>query len=95
MFKRIQRHEVLIYLVLVFVISVGGILPIVGPGSLPLKVGRFVDFGPFLCAAILEGPCVAGILLTMLFSWLRPFHILLVRTNERTHWRLSSKPAAR
>jgi membrane protease YdiL (CAAX protease family) len=60
----IKRHAVLIYFALVFVMSGGGILLIVGPGGFPLKAEEFASFGPLLYAAILAGPCVAGILLT-------------------------------
>jgi membrane protease YdiL (CAAX protease family) len=55
---------VLIYFALVFVISGGGILLIVGPGGFPLNAEQFTSFGPLLYVAILAGPCMAGILLT-------------------------------
>jgi membrane protease YdiL (CAAX protease family) len=59
-----KRNAVLIYFALVFVISGGGILLIVGPGGFPLNAEQFARFGPLMYAAILAGPCVAGILLT-------------------------------
>jgi membrane protease YdiL (CAAX protease family) len=60
----IRRHAVLIYFALVFVMSGGGILLVVGPGGFPLNAEQFASFGPLMYAAILAGPCVAGILLT-------------------------------
>ena len=53
-----------IYFALVCVISGGGILLIVGPAGFPLKAEQFASFGPLMYAAILAGPCVAGILMT-------------------------------
>ena len=60
----LKRHAVLIYFALVFFISGGGLLLVVGPRGLPLDATQFTSFGPLLYAAILAGPCVAGILLT-------------------------------
>jgi membrane protease YdiL (CAAX protease family) len=60
----IKQHAVLIYFALVFVLSGGGILLIVGPDGIPLKAEEFASFGPLMYAAILVGPCVAGILMT-------------------------------
>jgi hypothetical protein len=60
----IKRHAVLIYFALVCVISGGGILVIVGPAGFPLNAEQFASFGPLMCAAILAGPCVAGLLVT-------------------------------
>ncbi len=62
----IKRHSAPIYFALVFVISGGGLLLVVGPGGFPLDAARFASFGPLLYAVILTGPCVAGILLTVI-----------------------------
>jgi membrane protease YdiL (CAAX protease family) len=59
----VERHAVPIYFALVFVISGGGMLLIVGPGGFPLNPEEFASFGALLYAAILAGPCLAGILL--------------------------------
>ena len=56
----IKQHAVLIYFALVFVLSGGGILLIVGPDGIPLKAEEFASFGPLMYAAILEGPWVGG-----------------------------------
>ena len=60
----IKRHAVLIYFALVFVLSGGSILLIVGPEGFPLNAEEFASFGLLLYAAILAGPCVAGVLMT-------------------------------
>jgi membrane protease YdiL (CAAX protease family) len=60
----IKRHAVLVYTALVFVLSGGGLLLIVGPGGFPLNAAQFASFGPLMYAPILAGPCVAGVLLT-------------------------------
>ena len=52
----IKRHAVPIYFALVFVISGGGLLLILGPGGFPLDAARFASFGLLVYAAILAGP---------------------------------------
>jgi membrane protease YdiL (CAAX protease family) len=59
-----KRHSLLIYFALVFVISWGGGFLILGPGGLPLRAEEFESLGALLYAAILAGPCVAGLLMT-------------------------------
>ncbi len=81
----IRRHAVLIYFALVIVISGGGILLIVGPGGFPLKAEQFASFGPLLYAAILAGPCVAGILLTGIVDGRPGLRDLLARLRR---WRV-------
>ena len=81
----IKRHAVLTYFALVFVISDGGILLIVGPEGLPLKAEQFASFGPLLYTAILAGPCVAGVLLTGIVDGRPGLRDLLARLRR---WRV-------
>ncbi len=81
----IRRHAVLIYFALVIVISGGGILLIVGPGGFPLKAEQFASFGPLLYAAILAGPCVAGIGMTGIVDGRPGLRDLLARLRR---WRV-------
>ena len=81
----IKRHAVLIYFVLVFVLSGGGILLVLGPGGFPLNAEQFASFGPLLYAAILAGPCVAGILLTGIVDGRPGLRDLLARLRR---WRV-------
>jgi membrane protease YdiL (CAAX protease family) len=81
----IKRYAVLTYFALVFVISGGGILLIVGPGGFPLNAEQFASFGPLLYAAILAGPCVAGILLTGMVNGRPGLRNLLARVRR---WRI-------
>ncbi len=57
-----KRYSVLIYFTLVFVISWGGGFLILGPRGFPLRAEEFESLGGLLYAAILAGPCLAGIL---------------------------------
>jgi membrane protease YdiL (CAAX protease family) len=81
----IKRHAVLIYFALVFVLSGGGLLIIVGPGGFPLKAEQFASFGPLMYAPILAGPCVAGVLLTGIVDGRPGLHDLLARLRR---WRI-------
>lgn len=83
----IRRHSVLIYFALVFIISGGGMLLIVGPGGFPLHAEQFASFGPLLYAAILAGPCVAGVLLAGLVDGRPGVRELLGRLRR---WRVAS-----
>lgn len=79
----IKRHPVLIYFALVCVISGAGILLVVGPGGFPLKAEQFASFGPLMYAAILAGPCVAGILVTGIVDGRPGLRDLLARLRLR------------
>lgn len=83
----IRRHSALIYFGLVFVISGGGILLVVGPGGFPLKAEQFASFGPLLYTAILAGPCVAGVLLTGIVDGWKGLRDLLARLRRWRHIR--------
>ena len=63
---RFFRHQsVLTYFTLVFLISWGGGLLILGPAGLALRAEEFGSLGALLYLAIFAGPSVAGILLTV------------------------------
>jgi hypothetical protein len=81
----IKRHSVLIYFALVFVISWGGGLLILGPGGFPLRAEDFESQGALLYIAILAGPCAAGILLTGIVDGRPGLRQLLARLRR---WRV-------
>ena len=93
----IKRHAVLIYFVLVFLLSGGSILLIVGPEGFPLKAEEFASFGLSLYAAILAGPCVAGVLMTAIVDGQPGLRHLFARLRRwRIGWtwvRISLLPA--
>ena len=85
----IKRHAMLIYFALVFVLSGGSILLIVGPEGFPLNAEEFASFGLLLYAAILAGPCVAGVLMTAIVDGrpgLRHFFARLRRWRVGWTW---------
>src|SRR5512138_2342934 len=84
----IKRYAVRIYFVLVFVLSGGGLLFVVGPRGFPLDATQFASFGPLLYAASLAGPCVAGVLLTVLVDGPAGLRNLVARLRR---WRTGSK----
>jgi membrane protease YdiL (CAAX protease family) len=84
----VKRHAVLTYFALVFILSGGGLLLIVGPRGFPLKAEQFASFGPLMYAAILAGPCLAGIVLTAMVDGLSGLRELLARLRRwRVSWR--------
>ena len=83
-----KRHAVLIYFALVFVISWGGGLLILGPGGLPLNAAEFENLGVPLYLAILAGPSVAGLALTGIVAGRPGLADLFARMH---HWRVSSR----
>jgi membrane protease YdiL (CAAX protease family) len=62
----IKKYPVLTYYVLVFIISWGGILLVVGPSAIPGTQEQVDRLVPFVLLALFAGPSVAGILLTVL-----------------------------
>jgi membrane protease YdiL (CAAX protease family) len=81
------RHAVLIYFALVFVISCGGLLLVVGADGFPLEPQQFASFGPLVYTAILAGPCVAGLLLTGMIDGRPGLRDLLARLRRwRVEW---------
>jgi hypothetical protein len=85
----IQRHSVLTYFGLVFVIGWGGILILAGgPGGIPTTQEQFETLMPWLMLVWLAGPSVAGILLTGLVYGREGFRDLLTRM---TMWRVGAR----
>jgi membrane protease YdiL (CAAX protease family) len=84
----IKRYQVLIYFILVFVISWGGILLIVGPGGLPTTAERLESLGMAVYMAMLAGPGLAGILLTGLVHGRKGFRELFSRLFK---WRVGAR----
>ena len=60
----IKKHSVLTYYALVFAMSWGGVLIVVGPGGFPGTSKQVASLMPFVILAFLAGPSVAGLLLT-------------------------------
>jgi membrane protease YdiL (CAAX protease family) len=75
----ITRHPVLMYIAVVFGISWGGGLAIVGPGGLPLHWKQLASLGPWLFVAMLAGPSLAAVLLTGLLYGRAGFRDLVAR----------------
>jgi len=63
-----RRHPIASYYALVFGISWGGILSLVGPGGIPGQPDDVARLFPFTLAALFAGPSVAGIVMTALVS---------------------------
>lgn len=61
-----RRHPGLTYYALVFVISWGGILLLVGPGGIPGRPERIAAMIPIALVALFAGPSVAGLACTAL-----------------------------
>ena len=75
---------------LTFAISWGGFVLVVGPGGFPGTGSQFDALLPFVAAAMLAGPAVAGILLTVLLSGtpgLRELLSRLLRWRVGARWR--------
>jgi membrane protease YdiL (CAAX protease family) len=75
----ITRHPVLTFFALTFAISWGGFVLVVGPGGFPGSGSQFDALLPFVASAMLAGPAVAGILLTVLLSGTKGLGELLSR----------------
>jgi membrane protease YdiL (CAAX protease family) len=85
--RALQRHSVPIYFALVFVISWGGLLLILGPEGFPLRAEEFESLGALVYVAILAGPCLAGILLTGIADgWPGLRHLLARLRRWRVGW---------
>ncbi len=85
----IKRHPLLSYCVLVFAISWGGMLIMVGPGGIPANADHPEMLVAFSYLAMLTGPGVAGILLTALLdgkAGLREFRSRLLRWRVGAGW---------
>lgn len=63
----VERHAVAAYFVLTFAISWGGVLIVVGPGAIPAtSKEQYEALLPAAILAMVAGPSVAGLLLTVL-----------------------------
>jgi membrane protease YdiL (CAAX protease family) len=85
----IKKHAVLIYFVVVFVISWGGNLAVIGPGGYPGTAQQIEALTPLMVLTLLGGPSVAGILMTGLVygsAGLRAFLARLLRWRVGAGW---------
>jgi uncharacterized protein len=86
----IGKHPVLTYYALVFAISWGGILLLVGgPGGIPGSIEQVETMMPLALMALFAGPSVAGLLTTALVSGragLRKLLLRLLRWQVRARW---------
>ena len=87
-------HPVSSYVALTFAISWGGVLLVVSPGSMPVAgKAEFDAMLPFAAIAMVLGPSVAGIALTVLvdgLSGLRQYRARLVRSRAGARWYATS-----
>ena len=86
----ITRHPVLSYYAMVFAISWGRILLVVGlgPGGIPATKEQVGALMPFMLLALFAGASVAGILMTGLVYGREGFRHLLTRI---TRWRVGAR----
>jgi membrane protease YdiL (CAAX protease family) len=85
----IKRHSVLTFFVLTFAISWGGILFVIGPNVTPAKEGEIEILMPIIYLVFITGPCIAGILMTILVNGrasLRDFHSRLLKWRVNVRW---------
>jgi uncharacterized protein len=80
----IKRHPVLSYYAMVFAISWGGILLVVGlgPGGIPAAKEQVGALMPFMLLALFAGPSVAGLVMTGLVYGRAGFRNLLTRMTR-------------
>jgi hypothetical protein len=85
----IKGHPLLSYYALVFAISWGGILLVVGgPGAIPTTEERVQTLMPFVLPALFAGPSVAGLVLTGLVYGRAGFRDLFARMRR---WRVGAR----
>jgi len=84
----IQRHPVLIYFIIVFAISWGGILMVIGPGGILGTKEISEGLMPFIYLATLLGPSIAGILMIGIVDGRAGFRELLSRLSR---WRAGAR----
>jgi membrane protease YdiL (CAAX protease family) len=76
----IERHPLVVYFVLVFTISWGGLLWAAGgPGGIPVAPDRVDTLLPGVVLSVLAGPSVAGLLLTALVDGSAGLRAVLAR----------------
>ena len=82
----IERHPVLTYYVLTFILSWGGILLVIGgPGAIPSPSAQAMALLPVAILVMIIGPSVAGLLMTGLVQGRAGFRDLLARLLK---WRV-------
>lgn len=85
----IRRHTVLSYYAVVFAISWGGILIVIGgPGAIPGSPEQAERLMPAALLALFAGPSIAGLLLTGLLDGRAGYRSLGARI---TRWRLGAR----
>jgi len=86
----VKSHPVLSYYAMVFAISWGGILLVVGlgPGGIPATKEQVGALMPFMLLALFAGPSVAGLVMTGLVYGRAGFRNLLTRM---TRWRVGAR----
>jgi membrane protease YdiL (CAAX protease family) len=82
----LKRYPVLTFYVLVFAISWGGILILVGPGRIPGATEEIERLFPFALVVQFAGPSIAGILMTGLVSGRAGLRELLSRWRVGARW---------
>jgi CAAX protease family protein len=85
----VARHSVATYFALTFAISWGGFLIVIGPGGFPGTPEQFGALLPIAVVAMIAGPSVAGILLTVLLdgrTGLREFLSRLLTWRVSARW---------
>jgi uncharacterized protein len=83
----IKNHPILTYYALVFIISWGGVLAVIGgPRGIPGRPDQFLKMLPVLLLAMLAGPTVSSLLLTGLIDGRQGLSDLLSRLFR---WRVS------
>jgi uncharacterized protein len=85
----IKRHPLLTYFALVFAISWGGFVIVIGPGNLPMTTMQFETLGPIVYLLIFAGPSIAGLLVTSLVfgrAGLRELLARLLRWQVGARW---------
>jgi uncharacterized protein len=80
-----KRHPVLVYYVLTFAISWGGILVVIVPGGFPPTSEHVARLLPFTLMALFAGPSVSSIVLTGFISGRAGYRTLYARM---TRWRV-------
>jgi membrane protease YdiL (CAAX protease family) len=84
----IRRHPALTYYALVFVVSWGAILGVIGPGAFLGRQQMPAARLPFVYLATLAGPSIAGLALTGLVSGKKGFRDMLARLAT---WRVGAR----
>ena len=82
----VQRHPVLTYFLLTFIISWGGVLILGSPYGMPTTAEQFQKVWPVVFIPYFLGPTIAALLMTGLLSGRAGFRALLARLAK---WQMS------